>query len=92
MTGKDKTFCLRCLIEDLGDEELAAVLREGIEMIPQEHQVSREIYERRLDACRKCDHLVNGLCKFCGCFVEMRAMKKRGSCPDPDGSRWNEKQ
>ncbi|MDY3745248.1 MAG: DUF6171 family protein [Lachnospiraceae bacterium] len=32
--------------------------------------------------CRQCDRLLNGMCRICGCFVEMRAAIKVKSCPD----------
>ena len=30
----------------------------------------------------ECDNLINGMCKICGCFVEMRAAVKKNYCPD----------
>ena len=40
-----------------------------------------ELYEKRLAACKQCGNLVNGMCRVCGCFVEMRAAVKKNSCP-----------
>ena len=88
MSGKSDALCFRCLVDELGDAAVAAVLREGIEALPEQHRTDEETYAERLSACRQCDHLVNGLCRFCGCFVEMRALKRLGTCPCPGGSRW----
>lgn len=31
--------------------------------------------------CRECDNLISGICRVCGCFVEMRTVMKKNSCP-----------
>ena len=41
-----------------------------------------EEYKKRLDICKECDNLINGMCKICGCFVEMRAAIKKNYCPN----------
>jgi len=87
MTGKNN-LCFRCLVDDMGDEELSAVLRDGIASLPDHLRVDDTSYQERLAACRSCEYLTNGLCRFCGCFVEMRALKRTGTCPCPGGSRW----
>lgn len=55
--------------------------------IPEDDKVSDEEYKRRLEKCRKCDHLLNGMCRICGCFVEMRAAIAVRHCPGTD-KRW----
>lgn len=50
-------------------------------------RTEEEMYRRRLDACRSCEGLVNGACRFCGCFVEIRAARKDQGCPGIP-SRW----
>ena len=39
-------------------------------------------YARRLAACRTCEHLHNALCAKCGCYVEVRCIKRALTCPD----------
>ncbi|MDE7300196.1 MAG: hypothetical protein K2N94_15470 [Lachnospiraceae bacterium] len=46
-----------------------------------------EQYEERLAACKECGQLMNGLCRVCGCFVEMRAAVAKNYCPGPE-KRW----
>ena len=38
--------------------------------------------EGRLNICKECDLLINGMCKLCGCFVEIRAAVKKNYCPN----------
>ncbi|MEE1190836.1 MAG: DUF6171 family protein [Blautia sp.] len=46
-----------------------------------------EQYEQRLLMCRQCEHLLSGMCRKCGCYVEMRAAMKIRHCPDVP-ARW----
>ena len=57
-------------------------IRDLIALLPEEQLASDELRALRLAHCRACDHLVNGTCALCGCFVELRAAKVRMRCPD----------
>jgi hypothetical protein len=51
--------------------------------------VSDRIYEQRLELCSNCDGLYDGIsCKYCGCFVLVRAKRKNKLCPYPYHSKW----
>ena len=81
-------FCRRCLLEDMPSQaELARSVRELVDLLPEENRAPEEERLRRLDLCRSCDHLLDGMCALCGCYVELRAAKKRMACPDVPG-RW----
>lgn len=58
-----------------------------ISVLSDEQKVSNEVYTARLEVCRHCSSLEEGTCMKCGCYVEMRAIKKRLSCPDED-DKW----
>ncbi len=83
----NRPFC-RCLLEDLpSGAELAANIRELIEQLPPERRAPEETVRTRLSACLACNHLYDGLCALCGCYVELRAAGQPSRCPDlPD--RW----
>jgi hypothetical protein len=75
-------YCRKCLMRDMsGEEEFFADLRSYIDAIPEEERTPSERYEQRLDTCRQCDNLLQGMCKACGCYVELRAAKEAGGCP-----------
>lgn len=81
-------FCRRCLLEDMEDQAaLLRSIRELIEALPEEKRASEEARALRLAACRCCDHLKNGTCGLCGCFVELRAAKNQMHCPATP-ARW----
>lgn len=80
--------CRRCLLEELGDEELYQRIRRTIDAIPDAQRCAPDEYRRRLEACRGCDRLLGGVCRVCGCFVEVRAAKEKEHCPGAGKSFW----
>lgn len=57
-------------------------LQDYIKNLDKYIKTEEEEYKKRLDICKGCDNLINGMCKICGCFVEMRAAVKKNYCPD----------
>ncbi len=86
-----KPPCRRCLLEDLpSGSVLAANIRDLIAQLPPECRTPAQEEKERLDTCRSCEHLSEGMCALCGCYVELRAARNKSRCPDlPD--RWPKK-
>ena len=77
-----KPFCRRCLLEDMPSEAaLMENIRDLISLLPQEQRADDELRVQRLSHCRSCDHLADGTCALCSCFVELRSAKLRMRCP-----------
>lgn len=57
-------------------------MKEYISAIDDYIKTSSKEYERRLNLCRNCECLINGICKICGCFVEIRAAVNKNYCPN----------
>ncbi|MBQ1850648.1 MAG: hypothetical protein II139_09805 [Lachnospiraceae bacterium] len=74
--------CKRCLLYEMaGSKEVyESVLRLIADMDPSE-RASKEECTRRLGVCKACDHLLDGMCRACGCYVELRAAGVERSCP-----------
>lgn len=81
------TICRKCLIRDMPEAEFFENMYDYIANIPEEDKVSDAEYERRLNQCRRCGDLLNGMCRICGCFVEMRAAVALRHCPG-QSKRW----
>ena len=77
----------RCLLKELDEAAYMATLADYIAALPAEQKAAPALYEQRLQACRQCGHLQNGMCDWCGCFVEVRAAKAEQFCPDPQ-KKW----
>lgn len=74
--------CKRCLTRDMMDR--AAYFQnmyDYIDNLDEEVKVNQPLYEKRLMVCKDCDLLTDGMCKACGCYVELRAAMKKNACP-----------
>ena len=79
--------CGKCLLTEFDGGRFAERIKEYISLIPEEEKTAAEEYRRRLDICRRCFALMDGLCGECGCFAEIRAAKRRMDCPVGKWSR-----
>jgi len=74
--------CRKCLLEQTSEEEYFQKLEEYIANLDEDVKVPQELYEERLTLCGTCPKLSRGMCRLCGCFVELRAALKVRKCPD----------
>lgn len=83
---ENKRFCRKCLLREqeaaayASVEELLAAMDPAI-------KAPEAVYEKRLNICKNCPKFFGGLCRACGCFVELRAAVLEHSCPD-SGHFW----
>lgn len=78
-----KPFCRRCLLEDMEEGALLRTMEAYIRALPAALKVDQATYTHRLEQCKDCDALLNGMCRECGCYVQVRAIKARLGCPAP---------
>lgn len=80
-------FCKKCLIKDMPQDAYFKNLYDYIDHLDEDIKTETKEYERRLSICKECDNLLSGMCRLCGCFVELRAVIHNKSCPDIK-SKW----
>jgi len=80
LTASSGMICRRCLLSEITGDGLYQIVAEYIHSLPAERKVHAKEYAKRLAVCKDCDHLVNGMCSLCGCFVEARAVKRGMNC------------
>jgi hypothetical protein len=80
-------YCRKCLLKDMPEDAYFKNLYEYINHLDEDIKADSEEYERRLTICKSCDNLLNGMCRICGCFVELRAVIGKNYCPGVD-KRW----
>lgn len=85
--NQSRRFCRKCLLQDMDEGQYFDDMRKYIENLDADLKVTSELYDERLAFCRECDNLISGMCRVCGCFVEMRAVMKKNSCPGMP-SKW----
>ena len=74
--------CSNCLPGQNNEETFYEDLSGYSQSLDEDLKVDQQIYEKRLNICSTCDRLMNGMCRLCGCFVELRAVQKVRKCPD----------
>ena len=82
--------CKRCSIDELlSIDQIKAQIPEYLKTVGEDIRVSDEEYKARLDICYQCEGLASGImCRYCGCFVLMRALNRHRNCPNPIGKLW----
>ncbi len=78
---KNKKICRKCLLREIDELAYFENLRQYIENLEEEAKVDNATYETRLQVCKACDLLAEGMCRACGCFVELRGVMKKNNCP-----------
>ena len=80
-TGNQR-YCRKCLTRDMiGKEDYFRSLREYIANLDPDIKADEALYEERLAVCKECDLLLEGMCRICGCYVELRAVVAKNICP-----------
>ena len=75
-------ICKKCLIRDMAEKSYTENLKSYMQRIDENIKVSEQEYEKRLSICKQCESLLSGMCLKCGCYVELREMKKKQKCPN----------
>ena len=76
------TLCRRCLLYEMaGTEDIYAHVLKTKELMPLSEQTADNEYQERLSVCKECNNLLDATCLKCGCYVEIRAIKKDAHCP-----------
>ena len=78
-------ICKKCLLREMAEADQEMIEKYKM-AIKQADRVDEKCYEKRLLVCKSCDNLNAGTCNACGCYVELRAVSKVGSCPY---KKWN---
>jgi hypothetical protein len=80
--AENKKFCKKCLLRDMNQNTYFNSLYEYINRLDEDIKADPSEYERRLSICTQCDNLLDGMCRICGCFVELRAVIATNYCPN----------
>lgn len=81
MEIETKRICRKCLTRDMDKDAYFENLHTYIADLDDEIKVEKPLYEERLSLCKECDLLADGMCRACGCYVELRAAIRKNGCP-----------
>lgn len=80
--------CKRCLLRESAENDTFEAVRSKIDLLSEAEKAEDDLYQKRLEACRTCDHLISGVCMKCGCYVEFRAAFRKMKCPNAADRKW----
>ena len=75
-------YCKKCLLKDMPENAYFKNLYAYIAGLNEDIKAEAKEYERRLVLCKECDNLLDGMCRICGCYVELRAAVAKNYCPN----------
>lgn len=81
-------YCKKCMAFGAERDTIEEVITNYITSMEPELKVAEDVYRQRLAQCEVCENLVNGMCRYCGCFCVIRALKKGQYCPHTEGNKW----
>ena len=73
--------CKKCMLYELADKAAYESVKSYIDALPPGQRVDDKEYFRRLELCRNCDMFLAAMCRKCGCYVEVRAIRPDMHCP-----------
>jgi len=75
-------ICKGCLLSET-DKKHEWYLEKYRKAIHPKDKINDISYQERLNKCKTCNQLLDsGTCQSCGCYVELRALLKTGTCPN----------
>lgn len=83
-----KYDCKKCLLLEAGEKASYDTVTEYLNNLDDSLKITDAEYKERLLLCQNCDFLIAGMCRKCGCYVEIRAALKNKSCPNVDNKLW----
>lgn len=82
-----KRLCKKCLLYDSPQAKYFTHLYEYINNLEDDIKVDDTEYDKRLNTCITCNDYLQGMCRVCGCFVELRAIIRENECAAPN-KKW----
>lgn len=73
-------LCKKCLIGQNAEDYLQ-LIEKNRAAVPQRDRTDDATYRRRIALCEACSHLQGPTCIACGCYVELRAIRRNIHCP-----------
>lgn len=80
--------CKKCLLYEAGEKITLAEIEAYINTLQQDIKADNDTFLSRISFCKECDYLISGMCRKCGCYVEVRARIKSNNCPDVNNRKW----
>lgn len=75
-------------MQEAGENAVFQTVSDYLNTLDKALMTDTALYNKRLSFCKDCEYLISGMCRKCGCYVELRAALKDKVCPDLDNKKW----
>lgn len=79
--------CRKCLLYAQAEASFRQSVEQYLASLDPEDAADQALYEERLAVCSACPNQISGMCRLCGCYVELRAAQLHRVCPEVP-ARW----
>ena len=76
----NQVICKKCFI-GVKAEEYSQMIEKCKAAVPARDRADDQQYAGRIAICEECEFFNAATCLACGCYVELRAIKKGTHCP-----------
>lgn len=83
-----KKECKRCLLLEASGKVTYDEIMSQLASFDKSELTDDSTFENRISYCKECNYLISGMCRKCGCYVEIRARLAGSECPDFDNRKW----
>lgn len=73
-------ICKKCLV-GMDAENYLELIAKNRSAVRERDRTAGEEYKRRIEICEDCEKLSGPTCLGCGCYVELRAIRRVSHCP-----------
>lgn len=73
-------ICKKCMI-GVEAEQYLLLIEKNRAAIPLKNRASDAEFDKRITACEECEKRSGPTCLACGCYVELRALRRDSRCP-----------
>ncbi len=73
-------ICKKCLIGQQAEDYLK-LIEKNKAATPAKYRTPDDVYDHRITVCEACEKRNGATCMACGCYVELRAIRKDSKCP-----------
>ena len=80
MEGQNR-ICRQCDILSELPEDVTDYAKKLYELLPKKEKADEALMQERIAVCRDCEKREGSTCLECGCYIEIRVMKRDAHCP-----------
>ena len=80
-TSSENRICRQCEILSELPKDVTSYAKKLYDLLPKKERADEGLMQDRISVCKECERREMSTCLECGCYIEIRVMKKASRCP-----------